>query len=91
MSTAHLESIPYRLVTVIPPKRPTGRTRGVYSGLSARIRALKVGEGMELDTPNKAGERSLRSLVASIGKTTGCELSVRLSDDRSHIGVYRLV
>lgn len=84
------ETIEVRDVSVIPPKAPTGRCRGSYSGLSYKVRSLQVGQGFEFETPDKLGERSLRSMVAAIGRGNGCEYSVRLSNNRSTIGVYRL-
>jgi len=84
------EPFPVKEVSAIPPKAPTGRYRGSYSGLSYRIRSLQTGSGFEFPTPDKLGERSLRSMVANIGRGNGCEYSVRLSNNRETIGVYRL-
>lgn len=77
-------------VSSIPSEAPRGRCLGAYSGLSSRIRALQTGSGLEFPAPDKAKERSLRSLAASIGKSTGCYYTVRLSANRATIGVYRL-
>ena len=74
----------------IPPCNTAGRRRGTYSGLSATIRALETGKGFEMDAPDKAKERSLRSMVCAISITNGCHYTVRLSNNRQTIGVYRL-
>lgn len=76
-------------VSTIPPKQ-TGRSSGTYAGFSLKIRELPVGGGFEFDRPDKEKERSLRSLVSSIGRVTGMEFTVRLSNQRKTIGVYRV-
>ena len=74
---------------VIPPCNVSGRPRGTYSGLSGTVRALEVGKGFELEAPTKEKERSLRSMVCSISYSNGCRYTVRLSNNRQTIGVYR--
>lgn len=85
-----LATLEIRDVSSVPQKRFPGRCRGAYSGLSSKIRALQTGSGFEFPAPDKLKERSLRSLVSSISRSTGCEYSVRLSFDRETIGVYRI-
>lgn len=87
---SEINDLDIREVSSIPPEAPRGRCLGAYSGLSSRIRALQVGSGLEFPAPDKLKERSLRSLAASIGRSTGCYFTVRLSADRANIGVYRL-
>lgn len=87
---SEINELDIREVSAIPPEAPRGRCLGAYSGLSSRIRSLQVGSGIEFPAPDKMKERSLRSLAAALGRSTGCYFTVRLSADRANIGVYRL-
>ena len=90
MSPAMSDLPNFKEVTAIPPKDNYGRGRGAYSGLSAKIRSLLPDSGFEFDRPEKKQEQSLRSLVCAISRSNGCEYTVRISNDRQTIGVYRV-